>query len=157
MGTFQMTASSGSSSSSSSHSASRSFTVLRVPCCHDCLLATEGEGETSRLRELFRDRERCEDDEGSGLFGEGDLERRIGACRFVMLASDGAEGDEKPLLICFPGACSCGPARRLPLVWIFIAAGRGLEPLVRSRNECGAAACGMLREREASKSTRFGE
>lgn len=158
MGTFQMTASSGSSSSSSSHSASRSLTVLRVAVCHDCLLeAIEGVGETSRFRELLRDRERCEEDEeGSGLFGEGDLERRTGACRLVMFAREGADGEEKPLRICFPGACSWGPARKLLLVWIFMAAGRGLEPFVRSRNECGAA-CGMLREREASKSTRFGE
>lgn len=158
MGTFQMTASSGNSSSSSSHSASRSWTVLRGACCHDCLLAAmEGEGETSRFRELLRDRERCEEEEeGSGLLGDGDLDRRTGACRLVMLASEGAEGDENPLRTCFPGACSCEAVRRLLVVWVFMTAGRGLEPFVRSRKECGGA-WGMVRGREASKSTRFGE
>jgi hypothetical protein len=157
IGTFQMTASSGRSSSPSSmsHSASRSLAVLRAACCHDCRLAAI-EGDTSRFRELLRDRERWEEEEGSGLFGEGERERRTGACRLVMLASEGADGDEKPLRRCFPGAWSCDPARKLWLVWIFIAAGRGFDPFVRSRNEWGAP-CGMPRDGEASKSIRFGE
>ena len=156
MGTFQMTASSGNSSSSSSHSASRSFTVLRAVCCHDWRRATiEGVGETSRVRELLRERLRWT--EGTwGLEGEGERERRTGACRLVIFASEGADGEEKPLLICLPGACSCDPECRALFVWIFMPAERGFEPFVRSRNECGAG-CGMLRVREASKSTRLGE
>jgi len=75
-----------------------------------------------------------------------------------MLASEGADGDENPLRICccFPGACSCDPPRAVLLVWTRMAAWRGLEAPVRSRNAWGAA-CGALRDREASYNTRFGE
>lgn len=83
------------------------------------------------------------------MFGDGDRERRNGACRLVMFAREGADGDEKPLRSCFPGAWSCGPARKLWLVWIFMADGRDLDPFVRSRNEWDGA-CGMLRDRGAS-------
>lgn len=96
IGTPQRCASSGRSSSSSSHSASSSFTVLRVVCCQDCLrLAMLVEGEMSRLRELFRESVREEGSLG-GLDGDGDLERWPGAARFVILASEGAEGEVKP-------------------------------------------------------------
>lgn len=110
IGTPHRYASSGRSSSSSSHSASSSFTDLRVVCCHDCLrLAMLGEGETSRLRELLRERVR-DDEEGilGGFDGEGDRERRPGAARLamlVMLASEGAEGEVNPRLIWRPPAC----------------------------------------------------
>ena|SRR5690242_15442577 len=134
MGMFQMTASSGSSSSSSSHSASLSFTVLRFASCHDCLRALiEGEGRTSRVRELFRDSVCAAD--VCVLEGEGDREERRGAAR-LMVCSEGAEGEVKPLRI-LPGCSCCGCGRMAwlsgplrPGYWGFLA--------VRSRNECCA-------------------
>jgi hypothetical protein len=106
MGIFQMTASSGNSSSSSSHSASLSLTVLRFASCHDCLLElNDGEGKTSIFRELFRDSVRDCEGKFCVFDGEGDRDERFGAAR-LMLVSVGAEGDMKPLLICFPGAAS---------------------------------------------------
>jgi hypothetical protein len=107
MGTFQITASSGSSSSSSSHSASLSFTVLRFESCHDCLLElNDGEGNTSKFRELLRESVRGAEGSFCVFEGDGDREDRFGADR-LMLVSDGAEGDVKPLLSCLPGAASC--------------------------------------------------
>jgi hypothetical protein len=101
---FQMTASSGSSSSSSSHSASLSFTVLRFASCHDCLRAlTEGEGNTSSVRELFRESVRGA--EVCVLEGDGDRDERRGAAR-LMVCNEGADGDVNPRLI-FPGL-NCG-------------------------------------------------
>ncbi len=108
MGIFQITASSGSSSSSSSsHSASLSFTVFRFESCHDCLLLFSiGDGRTSRVLELVRDSERGEDEYRCGLEGDCDRGERVGADKVVLL-SEGVEGDEKPRLICLPGAESC--------------------------------------------------
>jgi hypothetical protein len=154
-----MNASSGTSSSSSSHSASRSLAVLRAPCCQDCLrVPIDEEGETSRFRELFRERLRGADVKLGGFAGEGERERRAGAVR---LARDGADGDVKPRLSCFPGACSCDCDREALFTCVFRLGYRGFEPPVRSRNEC-CAACGELREpndelREPSKSRRLGE
>tara|TARA_R110002003_G_scaffold97_37_gene8051 strand:+ start:138 stop:482 length:345 start_codon:yes stop_codon:yes gene_type:complete len=107
MGTFIMIASSGSSSSSSSHSASLSLTVLRFESCHDCLLElNEGEGSTSMLRELLRERVRGDEGNLCVFEGDGDREDLLGAAR-LMLVRDGADGDVKPLLSGFPGAASC--------------------------------------------------
>jgi hypothetical protein len=106
MGTFQMTASSGSSSSpSSSHSASLSFTVFRFASCQDCLREViEGEGKTSFL-ELLRDSVRGAEENFALLAGDGDRDERCGAVR-LMVVSVGADGDVKPLLDSFPGAAS---------------------------------------------------
>lgn len=105
IGTFQMKASSGTSSSSSSHSASLSLTVFRFASCHDCLLELiDGDGRTSIFRELFLDSVRVADCT-CVLEGEGERDERWGAARPV-LVSDGADGEEKPLLSCFPGAAS---------------------------------------------------
>lgn len=107
MGTFQMTASSGSSSSSSSHSASRSLTVFRFASCHDCrLVLSEGDGETSRFLELRRDSVRGEEGNFCVFEGDWDRDERVGAER-LMLVSEGAEGEVKPLRSCLPGAASC--------------------------------------------------
>jgi len=104
MGTFQMTASSGSSSSSSSHSASRSLTVFLFESCHDCLLAfTPGDGRVSKLWELLRDSVRVAGDDDLRVFeGEGDREDRCGAARLRLL-SEGTDGEAES----FPGADSC--------------------------------------------------
>jgi hypothetical protein len=105
MGTFQMTASSGSSSSSSSHSASLSFTVLRFASCHDCLRElNDGEGKTS-FRELLRDRVRGAEGNLWLFAGDGDRDERCGAAR-LMVVSVGADGDVRAFLDIFPGAAS---------------------------------------------------
>jgi hypothetical protein len=134
MGTFQMTASSGSSSSpSSSHSASLSFTVFRFASCQDCLReAIEGEGKTSFL-ELLRDSVRGAEGNFALLAGDGDRDERCGAAR-LMVVSVGADGDVKPLLDNFPGAASCVC---LPCTAFLTCPCRlgylGLDVLVRSR------------------------
>jgi hypothetical protein len=84
IGTFQMTASSGSSSSKSLISSSSSFTVFR-PGCHDCLLLVrpiEGLG-VPRL-ELLEDRTERGDrgDDVYAFIGEVDLDRFAFAIRF---------------------------------------------------------------------------
>jgi hypothetical protein len=164
MGTFQMTASSGNSSSSSSHSASLSLTVLRFASCHDCRLElNDGEGSTSRVfRELFRESVRGAEANLCGFEGDGDRDVRLGAER-LMLVSDGADGDEKPLLSCLPGAASCVCC--VCRAWFICPFGAGyardLAVLVRSRAEwCVGCGCDRLRPLEgkgleASKTTRF--
>jgi hypothetical protein len=162
MGTFQMTASSGSSSSpSSSHSASLSFTVFRLASCHDCLRELiEGEGRTS-FRELLRESVRGEEGNFELLAGDGDRDERCGAAR-LMLVSVGADGDVRALLDGFPGAASC-----VCLPWIaFLTCPckfgyRCLDVLVRSRTEW-CAGCGWDRlrpleekDREDSYTTRL--
>jgi hypothetical protein len=156
MGTFQMTASSGSSSSSSSHSASLSFTVLRFASCHDCLRElNDGDGKTS-FRELLRDSVRGAEGNFWLFAGEGDRDERCGAAR-LMVVSVGAEGDVRALLDIFPGAASCVC---LPWTAFLTCPCRlgylGLEVLVRSRTDwCAGCGCVWLRpplgkEREAS-------
>lgn len=65
----------------------------------------------ARFRELFRDSVRGAAGKVRLCEGEGERERRAGAARLVILASDGAEGEVKPLFSCFPGACSCDCGR----------------------------------------------
>jgi hypothetical protein len=150
MGTFQMTASSGSSSSSSlSHSASRSFRVLRFASCHDCLRElSDGEGRTS-FRELFRDSVRGAEVNVELFAGDGDRDERCGAARLMEL-SEGADGDVRALLDIFPGAASC-----VGLFWARLVACPfrpgclDLEVLVRSRTEwCAGCGCEGLRPPE---------
>ena len=161
MGTFQMIASSGNSSSSSSHSASRSLAVLRAVCCHDwrrSRAVIEGVGETSSLRELERESERAAEENACDFEGEGEREDRVGAAG-DKLASEGAEGEVNPRLTDLPGALSCDCGLTALLTCPFRLGYRGLELLVRSRNEW-AAACGCelprwLEGREASNITRL--
>jgi hypothetical protein len=146
MGMFQITASSGSSSSSSSHSASLSLRVFRFESCHDCLLEFSPGDGNSIFRELFRDNVRDCVGNFCAFEGEGDRDDLFGADR-PMVVSVGAEGDVKPLLICFPGAaswvcCLCTALLTCPFrVGYF-----GFAVLVRSRAEWWAE-CGYGCER----------
>lgn len=156
MGTFQMIASSGTSSSSSSHSASRSFTDFRVVCCQDCLRALrEAGGETSRLRELLRERVRGAVGNVCEWAGEGDRDRRPEAERLAMFGREGAEGEVKPLRSDFPGAWSCDWGRELLSACPFKLGYRGFAVSVRLRNE-GGAGCGWVVERAWGASEDFG-
>lgn len=151
IGTFQITASSGSSSSaSSSHSASRSLAVLRVPCCQDCRRELfEETDETSRFLELLRERERGADENTGECRFEGEGERDCRPLLGMVLLREGAEGDVSPRRIddlvgaLKPGCCCC-VVRTTPLTWPFRLGYRGLALAVRSRNECEGG-CGVLR------------
>jgi hypothetical protein len=129
-------ASSGSSSSSSSHSASLSLTVFRFASCHDCLLEfSPGEGKLSRFRELLRESVRGAEGKPLVLEGDGERDERLGAAR-PRLVRDGADGEVKPLLSCFPGAVSCDCC--LWTAWWtcpFRVGYLGFVVLVRSRKE----------------------
>lgn len=114
----------------------------------------EGEGRTSSVRELFRERVRgaaavC------ALEGDGERDERRGAAR-PTVCSDGADGEVKPLRI-FPGAnCCCGCCGCGREVWLAAPAPALLGPgycgflPVRSRKECWAAGgSGALRMLES--------
>lgn len=158
MGTFQMTASSGSSSSSSSHSASLSFTVFLLESCHDCLLEPKpGDGKTS-FRELLRDNVRGPEADLCVFEGDGEREERWGAAR-LRLESEGTEGEVKPLLACLPGAESWACWRMAWLTWPLRLGYFCLVAPVRSRKEWAECECGRLlvdsEARGASKRTRL--
>lgn len=150
IGTFQTIASSGSSSSSSSHSASLSFTVFRFASCHDCRREfSPGDGSTS-FRELRRDSVRGADGFLCVVDGEGDREERFGALK-PRVVRVGADGDVKPLLICFPGAASwvCCLDTALPAC-PFKPGYFCFDVLVRSRTElCAGCGCDRLRPPDA--------
>jgi hypothetical protein len=97
--------------------------------------------------ELLRDSV-CDADGAVCIFdGDGEREDRFGAER-LMLVSVGAEGDVKPLRICFPGAascvcwCRCTALLTCPLRLGYL----GFAVPVKSRNEwCAGCGCDKLR------------
>jgi hypothetical protein len=110
------------------------------------------------LRELERETERGAEENACDFEGEGEREDRVGRAG-DKFASEGVDGEVNPLLTDLPGAFSCDCGLTALLTWPFRLGYRGLELLVRSRNEW-AAGCGCelprwLEDRDASNSTRL--
>lgn len=114
MGTFQITASSGTSSSESWHSSSNSAVDLRFGCQELRRGLRTGEGP-DRTRGVLEGIDIGDSGQLPGCVGDGDLDR----CFFArVMASEGAEGLVRPLLP--PTVNPNGLTSRIaPSTWLF--------------------------------------
>lgn len=125
---------------------------MRFESCHDCLRALRAGDGKSIFLELLRDNVRGADGAVWVFEGDGEREDLFGAER-LMLESVGAEGDVKPLRICFPGAasCVCCCLCTALLTCPFRLGYLGFAVLVKSRNEwCAGCGCDRLRPLEGN-------